>query len=141
MQIARAGSQKSSVGEAANFTGIVRKVPLFQPDSPAAMAGSSVTFEPGARTTWHKHPVGQVLIVTSGYGWVQSWGKARLEVQPGDVVWIEPEEKHWHGASDSTSMTHTAITESRDGKFVDWMEHVRNEHYGAEQWCELAPVV
>jgi len=136
MDIARAGSQKSGVGSSETFTGVVRRDPLFQPAAPAAIAGSSVTFEPGARTAWHKHPVGQVLIVTAGFGWVQSWGKLRQEVRPGDVVWIEPEEKHWHGATDVTSMTHIAITEARDGKNVDWLEHVDPAHYTSEAWMD-----
>jgi len=129
MNITRVGSQPSSKGPSETFTGSVRRDPLFQPSAPARIAGSSVTFEPGARTAWHTHPVGQILIITAGCGWVQSWGKAKEEVFPGDVIWFEPDEKHWHGATSTNAMTHIAIVECLDGKTADWMEHVSDEHY------------
>jgi quercetin dioxygenase-like cupin family protein len=138
MEIKRGGSQKSSIGPATCFTGAVRRDPLIQPAPPALTTASSVTFEPGARTAWHKHPIGQILIITAGFGWVRSWGGPRQEVRPGDVVWIGAGEKHWHGASDGTSMTHIAITESREGKNVEWLEHVSDEHFIHAQWREPA---
>jgi quercetin dioxygenase-like cupin family protein len=130
MDIKRAGTQASSKGPPEWFTGAVRIDPLFKAPPPARAAGASVTFEPGARTAWHTHPLGQTLIVTAGCGRVQRWGGPVEEIQPGDVVWFPPGEKHWHGAAPTTSMTHTAIQEDLDGKVVDWMEHVTDEQYG-----------
>jgi quercetin dioxygenase-like cupin family protein len=129
MNIRRAGSQPSSRGPSEWFTGSVRIDPLIQTESPARVAGASVTFEPGARTAWHTHPLGQTLIVTVGRGFVQRWGGSVEEVRPGDVVWFPPGEKHWHGASPTTGMTHIAIQEQLDGKAVEWMEHVTDEQY------------
>jgi quercetin dioxygenase-like cupin family protein len=130
MDIQRAGSQPSVQGPADWFTGTVRIDPLFQAHDPARAGGAAVTFEPGARTAWHTHPLGQILIVTSGLGLVQRDGDPVEEIRPGDVVWFKPGEKHWHGASPSTAMTHIAIQEALDGKAVDWMEHVSDEQYG-----------
>jgi quercetin dioxygenase-like cupin family protein len=129
MEITRNGSKPSARGPADWFTGTVRIDPLFQPRAPARAAAASVTFEPAARTAWHTHPLGQTLIITSGYGWVQRDGGPVEEVHPGDVVWFAPGEKHWHGASPTTAMTHIAIQEQLDGKVVDWMEHVTDEQY------------
>jgi quercetin dioxygenase-like cupin family protein len=129
MEIKRAGSQASVKGRSDWFTGTVRIDPLFQTTAPARAAGASVTFEPGARTAWHTHPLGQTLIVTAGYGWVQRAGGPIEEVRPGDVVWFPAGEKHWHGASPTTSMTHIAIQEGLNGKVVDWMEKVSDEQY------------
>jgi quercetin dioxygenase-like cupin family protein len=129
MDITRAGSQPSSRGPAEYFTGTVRIDPLFQPKPPARTAAATVTFEPGARTAWHTHPLGQTLIVTMGAGRVQRWGGPIEDVRPGDVVWFAPGEKHWHGASPTTALTHIAIHESQDGKTVDWLEHVSDEQY------------
>lgn len=129
MDITRAGSRPSSKGPADWFTGTVRLDPLFDAPEPARAAGASVTFEPGARTAWHTHPFGQTLIVVSGVGRVQRWAGALEEIRPGDVVWFAPGEKHWHGASPTTAMTHIAIQERLDGKPVDWMEHVSDEQY------------
>ena len=129
MEITRIGSQPSAKGPADWFTGTVRIDPLFQAHAPARAAGASVTFEPGARTAWHTHPLGQTLIVTAGCGWVQREGGPVEEVHPGDVVWFPPGEKHWHGASPTTAMTHIAIQEQLDGKVVDWLEHVSDEQY------------
>jgi quercetin dioxygenase-like cupin family protein len=129
MEITRVGSEPSAKGPAEWFTGTVRIDPLFQAKPPARAAGASVTFEPGARTAWHTHPLGQTLIVTAGSGWVQREGGPVEEVHPGDVVWFPPGEKHWHGATPTTAMTHIAIQESRDGKVVDWLEHVSDEQY------------
>ena len=131
MEVKRVGSQRSSKGPADWFTGNVRVDPLFQANAPARAAGASVTFEPGARTAWHTHPRGQILIVTSGSGFVQSWGGPMEQVRPGDVVWCPPGEKHWHGATATTAMTHIAIQEALDGKVVDWMEKVSDEQYQA----------
>jgi quercetin dioxygenase-like cupin family protein len=131
MEIKRAGSQRSGKGPAEYFTGTVRVDPLFQAPAPARAAGASVTFEPGARTAWHTHPLGQTLIVTAGYGRVQRWEGKMEEVRPGDIVWFAPGEKHWHGASPTTAMTHIAIQEALDGTFVNWMEHVSDEQYDA----------
>jgi quercetin dioxygenase-like cupin family protein len=131
MQIKRSGSQPSAKGPADYFTGRVRVDPLFDPPEPARVRGAHVTFEPGARTAWHTHPLGQTLIVTSGLGWVQRWGSAVEEIRPGDVVWFEPGEKHWHGATATTAMSHIAIQEALNGSPVDWMEHVTDEQYGA----------
>jgi quercetin dioxygenase-like cupin family protein len=129
MEIKRAGSQPSNKGPADWFTGTVRIDPLFQAAAPARVAGASVTFEPGARTAWHTHPLGQTLIVVSGYGRVQREGGSIEEIRPGDVVWFSPGEKHWHGASLTTAMTHIAIQENLDGKVVQWMEKVGDEQY------------
>lgn len=129
MDITRVGSQASSKGPADWFTGTVRIDPLFQAKAPARAAGASVTFEPGARTAWHTHPLGQTLIVTAGVGWVQQEGGPVEEVRPGDVVWFPPGVRHWHGASPTTAMTHMAIQEALDGKVVDWLEKVSDEDY------------
>ena len=129
MDIKRAGSQPSGKGPSGWFVGTVRIDPLFQTTAPARTAGASVTFEPAARTAWHTHPLGQTLIVTAGCGWAQRHGGAVEELRPGDVVWFPPGEKHWHGASPSTAMTHIAIQEALDGKVVDWMEKVSDEQY------------
>src|SRR5437762_11100406 len=129
MEIKRAGSQASAKGPSDCFTGAVRIDPLFQAPEPARVNGASVTFEPGARTAWHTHPLGQTLIVIAGCGWVQRDGGPVQEIHPGDVVWIEPGEKHWHGASPTIAMTHIAIQEQLDGKAVEWMEHVTDEQY------------
>jgi quercetin dioxygenase-like cupin family protein len=130
MDIKRNGSQPSAKGPADWFTGTVRIDPLFQASDPARTAGACVTFEPGARTAWHTHPLGQTLIVTCGVGRVQQWGSPIEEIRPGDVVWFPPGEKHWHGASPTKAMTHIAIQEAQNGKVVDWMEHVSDEQYG-----------
>ncbi|HTV00274.1 MAG TPA: cupin domain-containing protein [Luteitalea sp.] len=129
MEIKRSGSQPSAKGPVDWFTGTVRIDPLFDAPAPARAAGASVTFEPGARTAWHTHPLGQTLIVTSGAGRVQRWGGPIEEIRPGDVVWFAPGEKHWHGASPTTAMTHIAVQEKQDGKPVDWLEHVSTEQY------------
>jgi quercetin dioxygenase-like cupin family protein len=129
MEIRRSGTHQSGKGPAEWFTGSVRIDPLFSPPDPARVAGALVTFEPGARTAWHTHPLGQTLIVTSGFGWVQREGGAVEEIRPGDVVWFAPGEKHWHGATASTGMSHIAVQEKLDGKAVDWMEHVTEEQY------------
>jgi quercetin dioxygenase-like cupin family protein len=129
MNIKRGGSQPSARGPAEWFTGPVRIDSPFQGGAPARVAGAIVTFEPGARTAWHTHPLGQTLIVTSGCGRVQRDGGLIEEIRPGDVIWFEPGEKHWHGASPATAMTHIAIQEQLDGKVVDWMEHVSDEQY------------
>ena len=129
MDIKRVGSQESVKGPAEWFTGTVRIDPLFQAPTPARAMGAAVTFEPGARTAWHTHPLGQTLIVTAGCGRVQRDGGRVDEIRPGDVVWIAPGEKHWHGASPTTAMTHIAIQEQLDGKPVDWLEHVGDEQY------------
>src|SRR5208282_4957340 len=131
MEIKRSGSQPSGKGPADWFTGTVRIDPLFAASPPARGAGNAVTFEPGARTAWHTHPLGQILIVTFGLGWTQRWGGPVEEIRSGDVVWIPPGEKHWHGASPTTAMTHIAIQEALDGKAVDWMEKVSDEQYAA----------
>jgi quercetin dioxygenase-like cupin family protein len=136
MEIKRADSQNSNKGPAEYFTGTVRIEPLFEAPElstaslrPARVGGASVTFEPGARTAWHTHPLGQTLIVTSGLGWAQRLGGPVEEIRPGDVVWFAPNEKHWHGASPTTAMTHIAIQEALDGKAVEWMEHVSDQQY------------
>ena len=131
MDIKRSGSQPSGKGPPEYFTGNVRIDPLFDAPDPARARGASVTFEPGARSAWHTHPLGQTLIVTSGCGWVQSKGGPKVEIRPGDVVWCPPKEKHWHGATPTTAMTHIAIQEALDGKVVDWMEKVSDEEYQA----------
>jgi quercetin dioxygenase-like cupin family protein len=129
MDIKRNGSRPSGKGPDAWFTGTVRVDPIFQVGDPARVSGGQVTFEPGARTMWHTHPLGQTLIVTSGLGWVQCVGGPIEEIRPGDVVWFPPGEKHWHGATATTAMTHIAITESLNGKNVEWMEKVSDEQY------------
>jgi quercetin dioxygenase-like cupin family protein len=131
MEITRAGSQPSQKVPADHFTGTVRLDPLFQAPGPARVTSSTVTFEPGARTAWHTHPLGQTLIITAGFGWVQRDGGPIQEIRPGDVVWFAPGEKHWHGATATTAMTHIAIQERLDGKAVDWMEQVTDEQYRA----------
>jgi quercetin dioxygenase-like cupin family protein len=129
MDIKRNGSQSFGKGPADWFTGTVRIDPLFAAPAPARVSGASVTFEPGARTAWHTHPLGQTLIVTSGFGRAQREGGPVEEIRPGDVVWFSPGEKHWHGASPTTAMTHIAIAEAQNGKVVDWMEHVTEAQY------------
>jgi quercetin dioxygenase-like cupin family protein len=129
MEIKRNGSQPSSKGSADYFTGAVRVDPLFQAPDPARASGGSVTFDPGARTAWHAHPLGQTLIVTAGCGRVQREGGPVEEIRPGDVVWIPPGVKHWHGAAATTAMTHIAIQEKVDGKVVEWMEQVSDTQY------------
>lgn len=129
MEIKRNASEPSRQGPADYFTGAVRIDPLFQPQAPARTLGLNVTFEPGARTAWHTHPLGQILIVTSGCGRVQRWGGPIEEIRPGDVVWFSPGEKHWHGAAPETAMTHIAIVEQLDGESADWMEKVTEEQY------------
>jgi quercetin dioxygenase-like cupin family protein len=131
MDIARAGTKPSGKGPSDWFTGTVRIDPLFTAPAPARAAGATVTFEPGARTAWHTHPLGQTLIVTAGFGLVQRAGGPIEEIRPGDVVWFPPNEKHWHGASPATAMTHIAIQEALDGKMVDWLEQVTDAQYGA----------
>jgi quercetin dioxygenase-like cupin family protein len=129
MDIRRSGSQPSGRGPAEYFTGAVRLDPLFQAAHPARAAGVHVTFEPGARTAWHTHPLGQTIVITSGRGWVQQWGGPVEEVAPGDVVWFPPGEKHWHGATPTVGMTHIAIQEALDGKTAEWLEPVSEEQY------------
>lgn len=129
MNIKRSGSRPSGKGSSEYFTGAVRVDPLFEAPDPARVVGASVTFEPGARTAWHTHPLGQTLIVTAGCGRVQRRGGPIEEIRPGDVIWFEPGEKHWHGATPTTAMTHIAIQERLDGKTVNWMEQVSDEQY------------
>ena len=129
MKITRVGSQSSGQGPAQYFTGNVRIDPLFQVAEPPHVSGAAVTFEPGARTAWHSHPLGQTLIVIAGCGSVRRWEGPTEEIRPGDVVWIEPGEKHWHGATPTTGMTHLAIQELADGRAGDWMEKVSDEQY------------
>jgi len=131
MDIKRNGTQPSNKGPTDWFTGMVRIDPLFQTNAPARAVAASVTFEPGARTAWHTHPLGQTLIVTAGCGRAQHWGGPIEEIRPGDVIWFPAGEKHWHGASAATAMTHIAIQEQLDGKVVEWMEKVTDEQYGA----------
>ena len=131
MDITRSGSQHSRKGPAEYFTGTVRIDPLFQANDPARAVGASVTFEPSARTAWHTHPLGQTLIVTAGGGWAQREGGPIEQIHPGDVIWFPPGEKHWHGATATTAMTHIAIQEQLDGKAVDWMEKVSDDQYQA----------
>jgi len=130
MEITRIGSKPSAKGPADWFTGTVRIDQPFQGTEPARIAGAHVTFEPGARTAWHTHPLGQTLIVTAGCGRVQRQGGPIEEIHPGDIVWFAPGEKHWHGAAPTTAMSHIAIQEKLDGKVVDWLEHVTDEQYG-----------
>ena len=129
MEIRRVGSRPSGRGPAEWFTGSVRMDPLVDASEPARVAGTMVTFEPGARTAWQTHPLGQTLIVTAGCGWAQREGGPVEEIRPGDVVWIAPGEKHWHGATATTGMTHIVIQEKQGGKAVDWLEHVTDEQY------------
>jgi quercetin dioxygenase-like cupin family protein len=131
MEIKRVGSRSSAKGPDDWFTGAVRIDSLFDAPAPARVGGASVTFEPGARTAWHTHPLGQTLIVTAGCGWAQRWDGPVEEIRPGDVVWFAPGEKHWHGATPTTAMTHIAVQEKLDGKPVEWMEKVTEEEYRA----------
>ena len=131
MEIKRHGSQAPMDGPADWFTGTVRVDPLFQAPYPALVQGALVTFEPGARTAWHTHPLGQTLVITAGLGWAQHEGAPREEIRSGDVVWFPPNEKHWHGATPTTAMTHIAIQENLNGKAVDWLERVTEEQYRA----------
>ena len=131
MEIKRSGSQPSTKGPAEWFTGTVRIDPLFQAADPSRVGSASVTFEPGARTAWHIHPLGQRLIVTAGCGRAQRWGGPIEEIRLGDVIWFPPGEKHWHGATATAAVTHIAIQEKLDGKAVDWLEHVSDEQYHA----------
>ena len=131
IEIKRNGSRPSARGSAQNFTGFVVIEPLFDATEHTHATGGLVTFEPGARTAWHTHPAGQTLIVTSGTGWVQEWGGERRQIQPGDVIWIPPDVKHWHGATATNRMSHIAITNVLNGKAVDWMEQVSDEEYSA----------
>jgi quercetin dioxygenase-like cupin family protein len=133
VDVKRSGSQSSAKGPADWFTGTVRIDPLFQPAAPARAAAATVTFEPGARTAWHTHPLGQTLIAASGLGWAQREGGPIEEIRPGDIVWFAPNEKHWHGATPTTAMTHIAIQEALDGKVVEWLEHVTGEEYGGKR--------
>jgi quercetin dioxygenase-like cupin family protein len=129
MEITRAGTQSSRPGPAEWFTGAVRIDPLIEAPAPARVAAACVTFEPGARTAWHTHPLGQTLFVAAGCGWAQRWGGPVEEIRPGDVVWFPPGEKHWHGAAPTTALTHIAVQEKLDGQAVEWLEHVTDEQY------------
>jgi len=131
MDIKRADARPTEPGPADYFTGTVRIERLIQADAPARVAAANVTFEPGARTAWHTHPLGQTLIVTAGAGWAQREGGPKEEIRPGDVVWFPPGEKHWHGATATTAMTHIAIQEAQDGKTVAWLEKVSDDQYGS----------
>ena len=131
MEIKRAGTQASAKGPSEWFTGTVRIDPLFQAPDPARVQSATVTFEPGARTAWHTHPLGQTLVVTFGCGWAQRWGGPVEEIRMGDVIWFAPGEKHWHGATATTEMTHIAVQEQLNGSPVDWMEQVSEEQYRA----------
>jgi quercetin dioxygenase-like cupin family protein len=131
MKIQKNGSQPSRQGPAEWFTGTVRVDVSFQAEAPGRVAGAAVTFEPGARTVWHTHPLGQTLVVTAGIGWVQREGEPKQEIRPGDTVWFAPGERHWHGAAATTSVTHIAIVQKLDGKDTDWMEKVTDEQYQA----------
>jgi len=133
MQITRVGSKPSTKGPESWFTGSVRVDPLFDPNEARRAAAALVTFEPGARTAWHTHPLGQTLIITAGCGWIQKEGSEVEEVHPGDVVWFEPNEKHWHGATATNGMSHIAIQENLNGKVVEWMEKVNDEQYGKKK--------
>ena len=130
MEINRSGSQPFRIGQAEYFTGTVRIEPLFQAPTPARAVGASVSFEAGARTAWHTHPLGQTIIITAGSGLAQRWGGPVEQLRQGDVIWFPPDEKHWHGADATTSMTHTAIQERLNGKTVDWLEQVTDQQYG-----------
>jgi quercetin dioxygenase-like cupin family protein len=129
MVVSHSGSQPSAKGPAQYFNGAVRVDMLFQPQAPARASGGLVTFEPGARSAWHTHPLGQVLVVTAGTGWVQQEGGQKQEIRPGDVIWTPPGVKHWHGATATNGMSHIAITEALDGKNVEWLEKVSDEQY------------
>lgn len=129
VEVMRNGTRPSASGPAASFTGAVIVNPLFQATEHTRAAGANVSFAPGARTAWHTHPAGQTLVVTAGTGWVQQWGGERQEIRPGDVVWIPPGVKHWHGATATNSMAHTAIQEHVEGEVVDWMEQVTDQQY------------
>ena len=139
MQITRSGDKPSAEGPAEYFTGAVRIDAPFAADAPARVGGATVTFESGARTAWHTHPLGQTLIVTAGLGRAQREGGPVEEMRPGDIVWFSPGEKHWHGASPTAAMTHIAIAEALDGKVVDWMEQVSDEQYGASVQARSIP--
>ena len=138
MEIKRSGSQPSGKGPTEYFTGAVRIDPLFAAPDPSRVQGASVTFEPGARSAWHSHPLGQILIVTAGCGLAQRWGGPIEVIRAGDIVWFPPAEKSWHGATPTTAMTHIAIQEQLDGKAVDWMEQVSDEQYNPERTTTLA---
>jgi quercetin dioxygenase-like cupin family protein len=129
VEIRRNGSQPSIQGPEATFTGHVRIDSLFQAPEPARVSSALVTFEPGARTAWHTHPLGQTLIVISGCGWTQCWGEPKQEIKAGDVIWCPPGHKHWHGATPKTAMSHIAVQEALNGKAVDWLEKVTDEQY------------
>jgi len=129
MILKRNGSQPSNQGPAEWFTGNVRIDPIHQAEAPARIVAASVTFEPGARTAWHTHPLGQLLIVTAGRGWTQCEGEPKVEINAGDAIWCPPGHRHWHGATSNTSMTHIAVTEALDGKAVEWMEKVTDDQY------------
>lgn len=129
VSVMRAGTHASTAGPSSNFTGAVRVDSRFAATAPAKVGGGTVTFEPSARTAWHTHPLGQILIVTAGVGFVQHWDGAVQEIRPGDIAWIPPGVKHWHGATETTGMSHIAISETLDGKSVEWMEHVTDEQY------------
>ena len=129
MEVKKNGAQPSQKGPEEDFTGSARIDPLSQAHEPSRVRSTLVTFEPGARSAWHWHPLGQTLVVTQGCGWVQSEGGPKVEIRPGDVVWCPPNERHWHGATAISSMTHIAIQESLDGKAVEWMEKVTDEQY------------
>jgi quercetin dioxygenase-like cupin family protein len=129
MQTQRSGTKPSGKGPPDYFTGTVRIDPLFSPPDPARVSGALVTFEPDARTAWHTHPLGQTLFVTSGLGWIQRDGGPIEEIRPGDVIWFEPGEKHWHGATSTTAMSHIAVQEKLSGSPVDWLEHVTDAQY------------
>lgn len=133
MEITRSGTHSPKDGPAEYFTGSVRIEPLFKAADPARAVGARVTFEPGARTAWHTHPLGQTTIITSGHGLAQRWGGPVERINPGDVVWFPPAEKHWHGAAADSAMTHIAIHEQLNGETVDWLEHVTDEQYNAPQ--------
>ena len=146
MDIKRSGSQPSTKGSTEYFTGAVRIDPLFQANDPARAVGASVTFEPGSRTAWHSHPLGQFLIVIAGCGLAQRWDGAIEEIRPGDVVWFPPDEKHWHGATSTTAMTHIAIQEQLGGKTAEWMEKVSDEQYqldgqGNKSYDQMASII
>jgi quercetin dioxygenase-like cupin family protein len=131
MDVKKNGTQQSAKGPEEHFTGNVRIDPLFEAPEPSRSRGALVTFEPGARTAWHFHPLGQTLIVTQGCGWVQSEGGPKVEIRPGDVVWCPPNERHWHGATSTTGMSHIAIQEALDGRVVEWLEKVGDDQYQA----------
>jgi len=129
VEFKRAGSQASQKGPPEYFTGVVRLDPLYAATAPARVMCASVTFEPGARTAWHTHPLGQILVVVAGCGWTQCEGEPIVEIRPGDVIWCPPNHRHWHGGTPTTAMTHIAIQEALDGKFIQWMEHVPDKDY------------